>query len=573
MAAIELVALLFLAAEPSAPRTADLVLYNGKIITVDDKFRIVEALAVRGERIIDVGTNKRVRSTIGPNTKLIDLAGKTVLPGLMDSHVHPLSAAMYEFAHPVPDMRTVQDVLEHIRTRARAVPEGTWIVVRQVFITRLKERRYPTRTELDRAAPRHPVVFSTGPDAVLNSLALKLNGIDRHGPRQTHGAKVERDPHTGEPTGIIRNAGRLIHIGDQRLHQPTDQDRLSRLKQLFADYNSVGITAVSDRSASALAIRLYSTLRDRGELTCRIYCHARVQASLDPEAFDRRLETLVKSPLFARDPMLWVHGIKVFLDGGMLTGSAYMLRPWGVSAAYGITDPRYRGLLFIPVPKLRRIVRLTLQRGLQFTAHTVGDGAVQVLLDAYQAAASDLPLRKLRPCITHCNFMTAEAIEQMARLGVIADMQPAWLYLDGETLRRHFGEARLRYFQPYRSLFAAGVIVGGGSDHMQKIGSFRSINPYNPFLGMWIALVRMPRDSRQALHPEERLTREQAIRLYTINNAYLMFAEDERGSLEVGKLADFIILDRDILTCPVDMIPRTKVLRTYLGGQLVYKRR
>jgi predicted amidohydrolase YtcJ len=155
-------------------------------------------------------------------------------------------------------------------------------------------------------------------------------------------------------------------------------------------------------------------------------------------------------------------------------------------------------------------------------------------------------------------------------LGIVADLQPPWLWLDGGVLTKQFGDARLRYFHPYKSLFENGVMAGGGSDHMQKIGGFRSINPYNPFLGMWIVLTRNPRWTDQTLHAEQRVTREQAIRLYTINNAYLTFEEKEKGSLEKGKLADLIVLDRDILTSPVEEVKNIKVEQTYLGGRQVH---
>jgi predicted amidohydrolase YtcJ len=166
--------------------------------------------------------------------------------------------------------------------------------------------------------------------------------------------------------------------------------------------------------------------------------------------------------------------------------------------------------------------------------------------------------------------MSREAIQSMADLGIVADLQPAWLLLDGKTLLKQFGPERTEYFQPYRTIFDAGVVVGGGSDHMHKIGSLRSLNPYNPFLGMWTSIVRLPRGLEQPLHPQQRISRYEAIRLYTINNAYLTFEEKEKGSIETGKLADFIILDRDILECPIDQIASTQVLQTFLGGEKIY---
>src|SRR5262249_14197603 len=169
--------------------------------------------------------------------------------------------------------------------------------------------------------------------------------------------------------------------------------------------------------------------------------------------------------------------------------------------------------------------------------------------------------------------MSKEAIDMLVKLGAIVDIQPAWLYLDSRTLVKQFGNDRLRYFQPLKSIFEAGAIAGGGSDHMQKIGSLRSINPYNPFLAMWVTITRKAKWFDGQLNPEEAFSREQALSLYTVNNAYLMFMENDIGSLESNKLADLILVDRDVLTCPVDDIKDTKVLRTYVGGKLVYSRK
>lgn len=551
----------------------DLVLHHGKIVTVDPGFRIAEALAVKGDRILAVGSNAEILALAGPETQRLDLGGKTVLPGLIDSHTHPVGAAMYEFDHPVPDMETIADVLAYVKSRAEALPPGEWISVSQVFITRLKEQRYPTREELDRVAPKHPVVFRTGPDASLNSLALKLSGIDRNF-RITDGkpGRIERDPKTGEPTGIVRSAARFIKFRPSG-KQPASEDYLARLKMLLADYNSVGITSIVDGDASDQEVELYQQLKQRGELTCRTFIALSVDAQMPFEQIQERLRQAARSPLHHYDNMLWLRGAKSYLDGGMLTGSAYMRQPWGVSKVYAIDDPNYRGMLYIEPDKLYRIMREALANGLQFTAHSVGDGAVHAFLDACERIArNDFPVRDKRPCITHSNFMSLEAVRKMAELGVVANMQPAWLWLDAATLLKQFGSERLAYFQPYRTIFQLGAIAGGGSDHMQKIGSLRSINPYNPFLGMWVTLTRRARWLGEPLHPEQAITREQAIRFYTINNAYLTFEEKEKGSLEPGKLADFIVLDRDILTCPADEIKDIQVMATWLGGKPVYRR-
>jgi len=247
-----------------------------------------------------------------------------------------------------------------------------------------------------------------------------------------------------------------------------------------------------------------------------------------------------------------------------------MLQPWGQSATYGIADDSYRGVLNVPADRLHQMVQRVAGHSMQFTAHTVGDGAITELLAVYERINRERPIRDLRMSLTHANFMTAAAIADSARLGVVLDVQPAWLYLDTRTLVQHFGYDRLRYFQPLKSIFAAGAIAGGGSDHMLKIGDLRAINAYNPFLGMWTTITRGARWYEGNLHPEEALTREQAIQFYTRNNAHLLFWEKEIGSLEPGKRADFIILDRDVLTCPVDDIKDTQVLQTWLEGRRVH---
>jgi predicted amidohydrolase YtcJ len=484
---------------------ADLILHHGKIVTVDREFSVRQALAVKGDRLLRVGTDEEVLKTRGPRTTMVDLGDKMVLPGLIDSHTHPTGACMTEFDHPVPEMETIRDVLDYVRSRASALGPGKWIVVRQVFITRLREHRYPTRDELDRAAPDNPVLFSTGPDASLNSLALKLSGIDKDFRPEGPG-KVEKDPRTGEPTGILRNLTRYVKVAPSE-RRPTEQDQDRRLLELFKDYNSVGITAVIDRSASDGAIDRYRRLHEAGALTVRLGISRHVDNLGPLDKILAEIRRTAEHPLRRGGPRLRIVGIKAFLDGGMLTGSAYMREPWGVSQIYAIDDPDYRGVLFIPRERLVPMVRAAVESGLQFTAHSVGDGAVHALLDAYEEVNKYNPVAPTRPCVTHSNFMSREAIAKAARLGAVVDIQPAWLYLDTRTLAAQFGDNRLRYFQPLHSLFAAGVIAGGGSDHMQKIGSLRSINPYNPFLGMWIAISRRAKGYEGRLHSEEALTR------------------------------------------------------------------
>ncbi|RBP45031.1 hypothetical protein DES53_10326 [Roseimicrobium gellanilyticum] len=559
---------------PSALSAApSLILHGGKVITVDEKFSIHQALAVEDGKILAIGSDAEVTALKGPDTQVINLEGKTVMPGLMDSHVHP-RAAMTEFDHEIPVMETIQDVLDYIATRVKATPEGSGIVVSQVFITRLKEQRYPTRAELDSVAPKHPVSFSTGPDAMLNSLALQMNGITKDFKITDGGpGKVEFDPKSGEPTGLLREMGRFVKVKQVSKAAPTPEETYARTKELFRDYNSVGLTSVCDRGASPDSIARYESMLKKGDLTVRMRCSHTFGTGGMWRTVEQSIDKVIEHPLTKGDDMLRIIGTKIWLDGGMLTGSAYMRQPWGVSQIYGISDPAFKGTLNVPPDKLRQMVDKVTGAGLQFTAHSVGDGAVHELLDAYEEVNAKRSIRDTRSCITHSNFMSKEAVERAAKLGVMMDIQPIWLHLDSRTLLAQFGQDRTRWFQPLKTIFETGGIVGGGSDHMQKIGSFRSVNPYNPWLGMWVAITRKAKHLDAPMHPEEALTREQAIRFYTINNAKILFLEQTAGSLEKGKAADLILVDRDPLTCPMDDLPQASVLKTWLGGKLVYERK
>ena len=550
-----------------------LILHHGKVITVDQAFRIAEAVAIDADgRITAVGTNEEVLALKADSTQLLDLAGKTLLPGLMDSHVHP-GAAMTEFDHEIPTMETIADVLAYIATRVKASQPGKLILVRQIFITRLEEKRYPTRAELDHIAPNNPVVFSTGPDSMLNSLALKLGGYSRDFkvPADSAG-KMEIDPATGEPTGLLRSLSHNVKAPTSA-KSPTADDTYRRTVELFRDYNAVGLTTVADRDSSLKSVENYEEMLAKGDLTVRMRASPGIPSMSLWPACEKAIDEVVQHPRTKPDPMLQIIGTKVYLDGGMLTGSAWMIKPWGVREAYGISDPQYRGVQKITADRLKQIVEKVTAAGLQFTAHSVGDAAVQLLIDTYEDVNQRHSVRAARSSVTHCNFMHPDSIAKAAKLGVCIDLQPIWLHMDGRTLTQHFGDERMARFQPLRACFDQKVIVGGGSDHMQKIGSFRSINPYNPWLGMWTAITRKARKLDQPVHIENALTREEALRLYTTNNAFLLKNEQHTGSLETGKLADMILLDRDPLSCPIDDLVQTQVLKTWLGGKIVFEKK
>lgn len=560
---------LFLFGPSCLAAAPDLIYHNGSVVTMDGNETITEAIAISGDSILATGNDRTILEMADSSTNIIDLEGRSLLPGLIDSHTHPIGAAMIEFDHAIPDLHQISDVLAYIAARTKSVAEGEWIVIQQVFITRLKERRYPTRKEMDSVAPNHPVIFRTGPDASLNTLAMRRARIGKD-MVVPGGSKVEIDLETGEPSGILRGWSRLLDIPSTGKN-PSDKDRHTRLVELMRDYNANGITGIVDRNASDSAVEIYKSIQEDNQLSVRVALSRSVSNQLDTERLVDRIQSIAQEPLHTnRDLFLRTIGVKMFLDGGMLTGSAFLREPWGTSDIYGIDDPHYHGIRFISDESLRAAVKAAVKGGLQFTAHSVGDGAVHALIDAYAFVNKTNPIQSTRPNITHCNFMSQEAIDRMASLGISADIQPVWLYLDSRTLSKQFSYHRMEYFQPLRPMFEAGVLTGGGSDHMQKIGGLRSINPYNPFLGMWVAITRKALDYEGRMHAEHGLTRMEAIRFYTMNNAKLMFLENETGSLEKGKLADLIELDRNILTCPEDDIRDIKVIRTFVNGKEVF---
>ncbi|HZK79733.1 MAG TPA: amidohydrolase family protein, partial [Humisphaera sp.] len=320
-----LLALYAMLPQQASADAPDLIVHHAKIVTADPQFSFRQAMAVKDGKIVALGTDEQILATKGPNTQLLDGEGRTLLPGLIDSHVHPSAAAMTEFDHPIPQMESIDDVLAYVKDRAKIVGEGNWIVIEQVFITRLKEMRYPTRDELDAAAPKNPVLFSTGPDASLNTLALTLSGIDKDF-HVTDGGPgfAEKDAKTNTPTGILRGCTRYVKSKSTG-KSPTEEDRYRRTIELFKDYNATGLTTVCDRAAEPDAIARYVKMRDAKDLTVRLALSQHVATIGTLESIEHHIHEIGKSPLRKDDPMLRLIGIKTFLDGGMLTGSAYML--------------------------------------------------------------------------------------------------------------------------------------------------------------------------------------------------------------------------------------------------------
>jgi len=545
---------------------ADLILHNGKIVTVDSRFTIQQAVAVRSGTIVAVGTDAAVlQAERGPKTEVVDLHGRTVLPGLVDAHVHALEAGLSEFRAPLPPLDSFPAVQQYIRKQALQTPKGAWIVVPRTFPTRLKEMRMPTRDVLD-VDQDHPVLFDASYVVILNSYALRLCGIDRHTPNPP-GGEIVRDAN-GEPNGILKNAQSLVKGLDRAAHF-TDAEKLEALEQQLKRYVAAGLTTVGDRAVDPEQIGLYQKLKAAGRLPIRAVLTWRPDGAQPAAALQQQIES---APYTTNTGDSWLKfgTFKLTLDGGMTIGTAYQRYPYGPfgKQLYGKTDPDDRGQLFIPPDKLLAVMRTARNRGWQLTTHDQGGGAVDTFLDTLQALDREKPIAPTRSHLMHASFQSPEAIARMKKMGILADVQAAWLYLDAPALEQVFGYEGMRYFYPLRSYIDAGIVIAAGSDHMIGHDKNTAVNPYNPFLSMWTEVTRLTSRGK-VIHPEERITRAEALKSHTIWAAWLQFAEKERGSIEPGKLADMVVIDRDFLTCPEAQIKDIQPLMIILNGRIV----
>jgi len=553
----------------AAAADADLILHNGKILTVDSAFSIRQAVAVKNGRITAVGEDRAVLSAErGPHTRVVNLRGRTVLPGLIDSHLHPLEGGLSEFREPLPPLDSYAAIQDYIRGQARKTPKGRWIVVPRTFPTRLKELRMPTREVLD-VAPEHPVLFDASYVVVVNSLALKLSGITRETPNPPHG-EIVKDAR-GEPNGILKNAQSLLK-GLQPAAAFSEQEKLAALEKMLRLYREAGLTSIGEGGATLEEIRLYEKLKAENRLPVRVVVTWWVNVG-------RPLEELVREIRAAPwttnqgDDWLKFGAFKVNFDGGMTIGTAYQRQPYGEFGRqlYGKTDPADRGQLFATPEKYLAVFRAARERGFSLSAHTQGGGAIDLFLDTMEALDRERPIAPTRSHLIHASFQSPQAIARMKRLGILADVQAAWLYCDAPALEKVFGYDGLRYFFPLRSYLDAGVLVAGGSDHMIGHDKDRAVNPYNPFHGLWVSVARKT-DRGRLLHPEEKISRQEALKTYTIWAAWRQFAEKTKGSIEPGKLADLVVIDRDYLNCPEDEIARIQPVMVILDGKVVLEK-
>lgn len=556
-------------AATSSPVTspADLVLFNGNVVTVDNDFRIASAIAVRGNTIAALGGDDEVRLLIGPETRAIDLDGRTVLPGINDSHLHGVNLGLTSPPHCLqisyPQVQSIADIVEVVKEATRNTPEGEWIFGRGWDVAYLKEcddkGRSPDRFDLDQVSPNHPVYLQdfSGHAAWVNTAALQAGGV---GPQSAPGAGgvIEKD-NQGEPTGVLREAAQAL-VKNVR-PAPSPRQMAEAIGAALEKLRSLGITSITEPGLEAPAIAAYADLLANGELTTRVNVLF-LATGLDTEAeqFKRALDGWEKPA--AIDPRrLAMLGVKVFADGIPPNRTSWMHEPYvdgghGALCVHGDTDEA-REL------ELNDVIRHAHNAGHQIGVHVTGDRAIDAVVDAFAAAQKENPREDPRHYVIHGDFLTPRSMKVLKDYGFGVNMNPAIKWTIAEAEEAVVGPERAAYEWPYRDALDAGLPVTSGSDAPVTTADWRQ--------GLATMLLREGKATGKVSGPEQRITLSEAIRTYTINAAWQDFAEEWKGSLEVGKVADLCILDGDLLSTAPREIPQLGILYTVFDGKMVYE--
>ena len=536
----------------------DLILRNGKIVTVDRAFSIAQAVAIKGNTILAVGSNATIGGLAGKATRTIDLKGATVIPGLRDSHLHALSIARDIFNVALEDARTLAAVNAALAKRVATTKPGDWVIASSGWHEgQIAEGRMPTRQELDAISPQNPVFIPRGGHvAVANSLALKLAGISKD-TVDPKGGVIVRDAN-GEPTGFLIESPAMNLV--RKLLPPVTRERLiDGLKQSGSMLSALGITSTTEPGATPDDIAAYMELWKNKELKQRLRIMQWGFSLADVKA-----RSSVLAPNFG-DDWLRIGGFKTLFDGGI--EGAYMYDKYNVVEGEQ-TDPNFHGKLLLPAggeDEALEMFMLAAERGWQYQVHAVGDATVDKLVGLYEKVAEKYPIGKMRWAILHAMLAKPEALDRIRALGIRVTVQDQSVRLANNCLR-YWGEQRAGYCTPVKSIISRGIPTGGGTD--------APVAHWNPYVSLWWMVTRKVEIKGKItgpLGPDERISRQEALRLYTMGSADVDFVEDKLGSIEPGKLADLAVLSDDYLTIPEDRIRDLHCTMTVLDGAVVYQ--
>ena len=559
---LALAALLVATTTQAQQNRADLVLLHGDVFTVDSLHPRAQAIAVRGNRIAAVGSDAEIQPWVGPKTRVVDLEGRLAIPGFIDGHGHYTGLGESKLVLDLTKAKSWDDIVVQVRDKAKSSKPGTLIEGRgwhQEKWSRAPQPNVegvPLHASLDAVSPRNPVVLehASGHASFVNGAALRLAGITRNTPNPA-GGEIVKDS-TGEPTGLLKESAQgLMGRGVAKLPRLTKAEEEARFREIVrlagADALSKGVTSFHDAGANFATIDGFKQLAREGKLPVRLY----VMVRFEPDSvLDAKLDSY--RMLGFANGMLTVRSIKQQIDGALGSHGAWLLEPY-------VDLPTSTGLTLKPVPEIEKTARIALKHDFQVNIHAIGDRANREVLDVYERIFKANPDKHdLRWRIEHAQHIDPVDVPRFNQLGVIASMQGVHTISDGPWVAKRLGEERARRTSYlWRSLMDAGVIVTNGTD--------TPVEDVDPIMSFYGSVSRKTREGKVFV-PEQRVTREEGLRAYTLNNAYASFEEKELGSLTPGKYADIVVLSKNIMTIPEDEIPTARVDLTILGGSIKY---
>ncbi|HEV8384001.1 MAG TPA: amidohydrolase, partial [Candidatus Acidoferrales bacterium] len=544
-----------LAADPQqAPEAADLVLTGGIIYTVDAARPRVEAVAVRGERIVAVSSAKEIQAWVGPNTRVVDLKGRFAMPGFNDAHVHLANGGQSKLAVSLNGSKSVAEMQQRIRDRLKEYKPGEWITGRGWDHTLWPVKKFPTKKDLDAVSTDHPMIFNRvdGHVAIANSLALKLAGIAKNSPNPETG-EIERDA-SGEPTGMLKEGGAMSLVF-RKIPEVSAEQRRRGIQLALAEAASFGVTSIQDNSGWNDFL-IYQELKKEGKLPIRISEWLPFLAPLE------KLEDMRKQ---GGTTDLWVRtaGLKGVVDGALGGRTAAMIAPYSDQASTS-------GILNIPEEKLKQMAVERDAAGFQINLHAIGDRANRAALDAFEAAKKSREAKGTakgwdpRHRVEHAQIVALDDIPRFGSLHIIASMQPSHQTTDSRWALDRVGPKRVKGAYAWKSMQRAGARLAFGTDY--------PVEPISPFRGLFACVTReVDGQPGSTWQPQEKISLDDCIKAYTSDSAYADHLEKEKGSIAVGQLADIIVLSNDVTRIPPAQILRTDVLMTFVGGRLVYE--
>lgn len=532
-------------------RPADLIVTNARIYTVDDSRPVVSALAVRDGRIAFTGSAREAMALKGANTRVLDLGGRTVIPGMVDAHAHLLGLGQSLRTVNLVGAKSYDEVIARVVARAKDVPAGQWVVGRGWDQNQWGDTRFPTHDALTRALPNHPVYLTRvdGHAGLANAAAMRAAKVTAAS-KDPSGGKVERTA-AGDPTGVfIDNAKSLV---EQSIPNSTREETRQAIRAAIRESQRWGLVGLHDAGESRATIDLMEEMAKAGEIPFRLY----VMIGDDSAAVAHYLARGPQAGLY--DNHLWIRSIKLYADGALGSRGAALLEPYS-------DDANNNGLLLSAPAHIQDVASRALKAGFQVNAHAIGDRGNRVVLDAFDAALKANPMADHRFRVEHAQVIHHDDIPRFAELGVIPSMQAVHQTSDMYWAGNRLGAGRLLGAYAWRSLLNTGVVIPNGSD--------APVEAVNPLLSFHSAVARQDAENWPAAGwmPEQKMTREEALKSMTIWPAFAAFQESTMGSLTAGKLADFVILDRDIMTVADRDILGTSIIATYIGGKAVYER-